>query len=217
MSNLPATPIRLLPLAFAAISMLAAGCAVELPATSPPPRGPLPLSDVDQDVVSALVGQRLLPRQEAEPGDEPPLALISDITLRVCDFTTQDRSGVQCLGMGLVAPILQSHPEWGKDLVTLFSAQNARPRRIRLPQTERLRVVSVQDAITFVSWRRFSLTELFWLHPRGSVFYLISAPAYPSDREALVFYTSPDSHGGLVYLVREANGWAIRGQEGRLY
>ena len=213
-SNKRATPMPIPTLALAALALLTAGCAMELPTASAPPQGPPPLTEEDQAVVAALAQQALIPRHDAASGDAPPLALISDITLRGCEPEERNLSGVECLYLPQVARYLTRHPEWGTNLVALFSTQNARPRRITLSPRGRMRVVSVRDDIRFVPSRPFSRVELLWLNPRGSQFYVVSAPAYQSEREALIWFRAPDSGGGVAYFVQEGERWVMRGLDG---
>ena len=213
-SNLSATPMRLLRLGLTALCLLAAGCAVELPAPPAPTRGPLPLSETDRSVVIVLVEQQLIPRQDAASPDATPLALLSDITLRHCEPGERRRSGVECVPPEVIADAVGDHPEWGPDLVQLFSKQNAIARRINLPPLPRLRVLPIREDPAFVPSHFFSRWQLLQPYPRGSEFYTITAPVYPSERQALIWFRAPDSGGGVAYFVLERELWVMRGLDG---
>ena len=209
MSNLSSGLMRSLPLVVAAISILAAGCAVEVPSAPPPIRGPLPLSEVDQDVVIALTEQVLIPRQEAAPGDAPPLALLSDITRQECENGNRKMSGIECFISAGAASLLERSPDFDAFPIELFPKQNAKRRRITLPRLERMRLISLIDTPAFDPHRRFNYWPLLQVYPEGSKVFTISAPVYASENEASLYYHSPDSHGGFASLVREQGRWIV--------
>ena len=178
---------------------------------------PLPaLSADDHQVIAAVIAQRLAPRVQpgSAPSDPPPVVVLSDVTLsRLCTVKNREVPLHECVPQ-LVDGYLQRHPEWGTNAARVFWSRNAEARQITSALGDRAAVVSLAEFRNPKDARRFRKWNFLQQYPRGSEFYQVSTPAYPSAKEAVLFYHSLNRGGSAIHLVRADSGWLVKGSDG---